>query len=110
MEAWIGWAVAGLLGVLTGWLILRTRRIIVTYRGRVARVRENWETVEERLADALKRVSRLEAELVEKKRELARLEAVIEELLREKAELSKNQLRADVELAPPKDARRTSGS
>ncbi len=108
MEAWIGWVLAGLLGLLTAWLLLRTRRMVVSYRGRMVRLRENWDIVEERLADALKRVSKIEAELVEKERELARIKAGFEELLRENEELSKEQPRE--EQAPPKGARRTSGS
>ncbi len=108
MEIWLGWILAGILGAVAGWLLLRTNRLVLSHRRRVARLRENWDTVEERLAEALKRVSELEAERALLERELARINAGVEELLRQKEELSRSQPRA--EAAPPKSARRTSDS
>jgi septal ring factor EnvC (AmiA/AmiB activator) len=91
VEEWIGWILALLLGALAAWLAFRYRRNVTSYRRRMAQHRDNWETVEERLADALKRVSHLEAGLDAKERELDRIQAGVDELLREKEELSRKK-------------------
>lgn len=74
LEIWMCLSGAALLGVLAGWLVWgrRTERIVVYYRGRLAKLRRNWETVEEGLAEELKRASVLERERDELLSELKR--------------------------------------
>ena len=61
-EIWLCLFVSALLGVAAGWLLWgrSNQRLRLYYRGRLKRLRRNWETVEDQLASALARVSELE--------------------------------------------------
>jgi hypothetical protein len=87
-EIWFCLSVAALLGVLAGWLLWgrRTRRIVASYRRRLDDLRENWEIVEERLAEELERASRLEMELKREYRALERSRIDVQDVIREKDE------------------------
>jgi hypothetical protein len=63
-DIWPCVAVAALLGVFAGWFLWGRdmKRVIATHRSRLAKVRGNWETVEERLTQALAHASALERE------------------------------------------------
>ena len=82
-EIWACLSVAALMGVLAGWLVSahRNKRILATYRGRFARLRSNWETVEERLAEALDRASALERERDLKQAEFVRYHDDLQRIL-----------------------------
>jgi len=86
VEIWICLTIAGLMGVLAGWLLWgrRTKRIVASYRGRLAKLRTNWETVEDRLAEALERASALERERDRKHAELDRIRNDFEHVFHEK--------------------------
>jgi chromosome segregation ATPase len=94
-EIWPCLILAALLGVLAGWLVWgrRTERIIAVYRGRLAKVRRNWETVEERLAGALERASQLERVCGDRKAEIERRETAFQSILQEKEEGWRNERR-----------------
>ena len=64
-EIWLCLIVATVLGVATGWLLWGrpNQRLKLVYRRRLAKLRGNWETVEEQLARSLARVSELEGVL-----------------------------------------------
>jgi chromosome segregation ATPase len=76
LEIWFCLSLAAVLGVLAGWLVWgrRTRRIVAAYRSRLARLQANWETVEERLTEALERAAALERERGRREEELERSE------------------------------------
>jgi hypothetical protein len=67
-EIWLCLFVSALLGVAAGWLLWgrSNQRLRLYYRGRLAKLRRNWETVEDQLATALARVSELEGLLHER--------------------------------------------
>lgn len=94
-EIWPCLILAALLGVLAGWLVWgrRTERIIAAYRGRLAKVRRNWETVEEQLAGALERASQLERVCGDRKAEIERSETAFQSILQEKEEAWRNERR-----------------
>jgi hypothetical protein len=64
LDIWPCLLIAAALGVVAGWLVWgrETKKIVARYRRRVEDARANWEAVEERLTEALARVSRLESE------------------------------------------------
>jgi hypothetical protein len=64
VDIWPCLLIAAVLGVFAGWLIWgrETKKIVASYRRRVADARANWEAVEERLTEALARASALEKE------------------------------------------------
>jgi hypothetical protein len=64
VDIWPCVAIAAVLGVFAGWLMWgrETKKIVASYRRRVADARANWEAVEERLTEALARASALEKE------------------------------------------------
>jgi chromosome segregation ATPase len=85
-EIWFCLSLAALLGFLAGWLVWgrRTHRIVASYRGRLARLQANWETVEERLTEALERAAALERERDRRHAELERSATESEGISREK--------------------------
>ncbi len=62
VEIWLWLVVAALSGLAAGWLLWGrgAERTAAIYRGRIARLRRNWEMVEEQLSTALARISELE--------------------------------------------------
>ena len=94
-EIWICLSVAALTGVLAGWLVSahRNKRIVATYRGRLARLRTNWETVEERLAEVLERASALERERDLKQAEFVRWQEDLPSVFREKEKAWRDEIR-----------------
>ena len=94
-EIWACLSVAALTGVLAGWLVCarRNKRIVATYRGRLARLRANWETVEERLAEALTRASTLERERDLKQAEFVTYQDDVQCILREKETAWRDEIR-----------------
>ncbi len=95
-EIWMCLSVAALLGVLAGWLVWgrRTERIVTSYRHRLATLRENWDIVEERLAEELQRASGLEREREREYGELERSQIDLEDVLREKDETWREERRS----------------
>ena len=63
-EIWPCLIVAAILGVGAGWLLWGRdmKKVVSSYRRRLSRAKANWETVEERLSQALSRASTLERE------------------------------------------------
>lgn len=94
-EIWACLSVTALTGVLAGWLVCarRNKRIVATYRGRLARLRANWETVEERLAETLNRASTLERERDLKQAEFERYQDDLECMLREEEKAWRDEIR-----------------
>jgi chromosome segregation ATPase len=94
-EIWVCVSLAALLGVVAGWLVWgrHSQVVLASYRGRLARLRENWETVEEHLTEALDRVSALERELDQTKAELDRSEDTLEHM-RGKEEVWRDERRS----------------
>ena len=64
LEIWMCLSVAALLGVFAGWIVWgrHVDRVVASYRGRLVKLRKNWETVEEALAHELSRRTALETE------------------------------------------------
>ncbi len=64
IEIWPCLMLAAALGVLAGWLVWGrdTNRIVAAYRSRLAKAKGSWESVEERLAQALAHGAALERE------------------------------------------------
>jgi len=91
-EIWLCLSFAAAAGVLAGWLVWgrRTRRIVASYRSRLARLQANWETVEERLTEALERAAALEGERDRLWAELERSEIESKAISREKAGTSRD--------------------
>lgn len=84
-EIWLCLIASALLGVVAGWLIWgrSTERIITEYRWRLARIRGNWETVEEQLVESLSRAAELERALCDRQRENDLRETTQKSILRE---------------------------
>jgi hypothetical protein len=61
-EIWLCLIVAAILGVATGWLLWGrpNQRLQAVYQRRLAKLRANWEMVEEQLAKSNARVAELE--------------------------------------------------
>ena len=95
-EIWMCLSVAALLGVLAGWLVWgrRTERIVNSYRRRLATLRENWEAVEERLAEELQRASGRESDREREYRELGRSQIDLQDAFREKDETWREERRS----------------
>ena len=81
VDIWPCLVIAAILGVLAGWFLWGRdlKRVIATYRRRLAKVRGNWETVEERLTHALARASALEIERDSIQREWAANQLMMQE-------------------------------
>ena len=64
-EIWLCLILATVLGVAAGWVLWGrpNQRLKLVYRRRLAKLRGNWETVEDQLARSLARVSELEGVL-----------------------------------------------
>jgi chromosome segregation ATPase len=94
-EIWLCLILACLLGVLASWLVWgrQSERIIAVYRGRLAKLRRNWEAVEEQLAAALERASELEKARGGLQAELDRREIDFQSILQEKEEAWRNKRR-----------------
>jgi len=95
-EIWMCLSVAALLGVLAGWLVWgrRTQRIVTSYRRRLATLRENWEIVEERLAEELERASGLERDGGRVYGELERSQIDLQDVFRERDETWREERRS----------------
>jgi chromosome segregation ATPase len=81
IDIWPCLAIAALMGVAAGWMVWgrNTNRIVASYRGRLAKVRGNWETVEEQLAQALARSSALQQERDTLKKEWSESQVTLHE-------------------------------
>jgi hypothetical protein len=106
-EIWVCLSLAAILGVFAGWLVWGrpTRRIVASYRVRLARVQRNWEIVEDRLAEALERAAALERERGLRHAELDRNETELQGNPREKDRSWPDQRRSLEESLRQLDAR-----
>jgi hypothetical protein len=80
-DIWPCLAAAAILGVLAGWFLWgrEMKRVIATYRRRLAKMRGNWETVEERLTEALAHASALERERDSIQKEWTAIQSTMQE-------------------------------
>ena len=96
LEIWMCLSVAALLGVFAGWIVWGRQidRVIASYRGRLAKLRRNWETVEEALAHELTRRSALETERDQLLSKLKQSRTVYDSILEVKEQAWREERRA----------------
>jgi chromosome segregation ATPase len=94
-EIWLCLVLAALMGVLAGWVVWgrRTERRLSVCRGRLARLRRNWETVEDRLAEALEHASELENARRNLEVKLEECEIALHSVLQEREDVFRNERR-----------------
>jgi chromosome segregation ATPase len=93
LDIWLCLCVAALLGVFAGWIVWgrHVDRVIASYRGRLAKLRRNWETVEDALARELSRTSALETERDELRSKIKQSQTVYDSILEVKEEAWKEE-------------------